>query len=72
VKWTGGTDHFFTGLKPELGPGYGDLAMQPDVDYTVYLASNPSVAVAGLSTETCTGTEGQTFPGSWQLVFSQP
>jgi hypothetical protein len=72
VKWEGGTGHFFTGLKPELGQGYGDFVMQPDVAYTVYLASNASQAVAGLAVETCTGGEGQTFPSSWQVVFSQP
>jgi hypothetical protein len=72
VKWADGNDHFFTGLKPELGPGYGDFVMQPNVDYTVYLASNPAAAVAGLTTEMCTGTEGQTYSGSWQLLFSQP
>ena len=72
VTWAGGSDHFFTGLKPELGFGYGDFAMQPDVDYTVAVASNPSLVVAGLRVETCTGTEGQTFAGTWQVVFSQP
>jgi hypothetical protein len=72
VRWDGGTDHFFTGLKPELGQSYGDFAMKPDTDYTVYLASNASLAVAGLAVETCTGNEGQTFPGSWQVVFSHP
>ncbi len=72
VKWAGGADHFFTGLKPELGQSYGDFAMQPDTDYTVYLSSNASLAVAGLAVETCTGNEGQTFPGSWRVVFSHP
>jgi hypothetical protein len=71
VTWTGGSDHFFTGLKPELGLGYGDFAMNPEVDYTVALASNPSMAVAGITIETCTSTDGQTFPGTWQVVFSQ-
>ncbi len=71
VTWTGGSDHFFTGLKPELGLGYGDFAMKPEVDYTVALASNPSMAVAGLTVETCPGSDGQTFPGTWQVVFSQ-
>ena len=74
VKWADGSDHFFTGLKPDLGPGYGDFAMQVDVDYTVYLASNPSVAVVGLTTakDSCTGTDQQGYPGSWQVLFTQP
>jgi hypothetical protein len=72
VTWAGGSDHFFTGLKPELGQGYGDFAVKPDVDYTVALASNPSSAVAGLAVASCTDNEGQTYLGSWQVVFSQP
>jgi hypothetical protein len=72
VAWSGGSDHFFTGLKPELGLGYGDFVMRPDVAYTVALASSPASAVAGLTIETCTSNEGQTYPGTWQLVFSQP
>jgi hypothetical protein len=71
VTWSGGSDHFFTGLKPELGLGYGDFAMTPDVDYTVALASNPSMAVAGLTVGACPASGGQTFPGTWQVVFSQ-
>ncbi len=72
VTWAGGSDHFFTGLKPELGYGYGDFTMQPDVDYTLAVASNPSLMVAGLRAETCTSVQGQTFLGTWQVVFSQP
>ena len=27
VTWDEGEDHFFTGLQPELGLGYGDFLM---------------------------------------------
>ena len=72
VTWADGSDRFFTGLKPELGVGYGDFVMKPLVDYAVALAATPDSVVAGLTAETCTDVDGQTFPGSWQIVFSQP
>jgi hypothetical protein len=72
VEWGGGFDHFFTGLKPELGSGYGDFAMTEGVDYTVRLAANPAEALTGLRVENCTDTSGKQFLGSWLLVFRQP
>lgn len=72
VEWGGGFDHFFTGLKPELGSGYGDFAMTEGVDYTVRLAANPAVAITGLRVESCSDAAGKQFLGSWLLVFRQP
>jgi hypothetical protein len=64
VTWDRGSDHFFTGFKPELGPGYGDFTMSPDVSYTVRIAEG-SPEVSGLRTEPCSnGVEG-----GWELVF---
>jgi len=40
VVWNTGQDHFFTGLKPELGLGYGDFAMTEAVSYTLQLADS--------------------------------
>jgi hypothetical protein len=64
VEWDGGFDHFFTGLQPEQGAGYGDFVMTSGVIYTVRLAVNPSAAVTNLVTPTCTGGVG-----AWQLTF---
>ncbi len=71
VIWDAGQDHFFTGLKPELGSGYGDFAMEPGVNYAVKLADSLQ-SVTGLAAETCTATDGTTFLGSWRLAFAQP
>lgn len=71
VLWDTGQDHFFTGLKPELGIGYGDFAMGEGVTYTVRLAESGAL-VTGLKTETCTDDAGEEYPGSWLLVFVQP
>jgi hypothetical protein len=72
VEWAEGFDHFFTGLKPELGAGYGDFSMAPGVEYTVHLAASPGARVGPLVAEICTGASGEEFPGAWRLVFRQP
>ncbi len=71
VNWSGGEDHFFTGLKPEHGPGYGDYVMTPDVTYTIHVADGGQ-QVPGLKASACTGSGGSQFLGSWSLVFIQP
>lgn len=70
VEWEGGRDHFFTGLKPELGPGYGDFEMTVGVVYSVRPASGGQVA-GGLQTRACEDVDGQFYPGSWALTFRQ-
>jgi hypothetical protein len=72
VTWEGGFDHFYTGLKPDQGPGYGDFTMTPGTEYTVHLAESPSLTVEGITVENCGDGEGGTYPGSWLLVFRQP
>ena len=72
VEWDGGFDHFFTGLKPELGSGYGDFTMTPGLIYNVRLVTDPSAVVTGLAVESCADAAGRTYFGSWQLTFRQP
>ncbi|HLC05115.1 MAG TPA: hypothetical protein VJK02_18945 [Anaerolineales bacterium] len=71
VVWDTGQDQFFTGLKPELGEGYGDFTMTPGTTYTVQLAQ-ADIPVTGIQSEECTDERGETFAGSWLLVFVQP
>src|SRR3989304_5358378 len=71
VVWDTGQDRFFTGLKPELGMGYGDFTMTPETTYTVQLAQ-ADIPVTGLQSDECTDSQRETFPGSWLLVFFQP
>jgi hypothetical protein len=72
VEWNGGFDRFFTGLKPELGAGYGDFTMEAEQEYTVRLANDPQSEVAGLRSELCVDPSGKSFPSSLQLLFRQP
>lgn len=71
VAWDGGEQQFFTGLKPELGNGYADLIMTPEVSYTVQLAAGSDVA-AGLVAPTCQTASGENFFGGYKLTFQQP
>ena len=72
VIWDEGFDHFFTGLKPDLGAGYGDFTMTRGVAYSVHLAESPSVSIDNLSAETCADPGGANYRGSWLLIFKQP
>jgi hypothetical protein len=71
VIWDTGQDHFFTGLKTELSPGYGDFTMEPGVTYTVKLVDSVQSAT-GLAAAECTDSDGSVFLGSWRLRFAQP
>ena len=71
VTWDGGEDHFFTGLKPELGLGYADFVMTPKVVYTVSLADGGQV-VDDLTAAECVADEDSRYWGSWFLIFVQP
>jgi hypothetical protein len=57
VDWGGGSDHFYTGLKPERDNGFADFKMADGQTYTVSLpglsdASNPITA------QPCTDRQG--------------
>jgi len=71
VIWDSGQDQFFTGLKPELGIGFGDFTLEPETEYTVQLAESDAIAT-GLVAEACTDTSGEARTGSWRLTFIQP
>lgn len=71
ITWDGGTEQFFTGLKPELGAGYADYSMAPDTTYTVQLARGSDVAL-GITAPTCQTPDGASFLGGIKLTFQQP
>lgn len=71
VQWSGGQDRFFTGLKPEIGPGYGDFTMTPGVVYLVQIAGGGQ-PVPDLTAPECEDSGGARYWGSWRLLFVQP
>ena len=71
IKWDSGEDQFFTGLKPELGNGYADFLMTPDISYTVQLARGSDIA-SGLIAPACESANSTPFTGGFKLTFQQP
>jgi hypothetical protein len=71
LAWAGGEEHFFTGFKPEIGNGYADAILSPDVVYSLRVASGGTV-LTGLVAPTCTKTNGETYPGSLMITFYRP
>jgi len=71
VTWEGGEEHFLTGAKPELGPGYGDFQMTPGVIYTLALASGEQIANDLIAAE-CVSEDQANYWGSWMLTLVQP
>lgn len=70
VVWNTGQDHFFTGLKPELGLGYGDFTMTEGVSYTLRLADSQQ-PITDLTVHECVGEGDGPYLGSWLLQFEQ-
>jgi hypothetical protein len=71
IAWESGEDQFFTGLKPEIGNGYADFVMSPNIAYTLRLAAGSDI-VDGLIAPTCQNPSGETFLGGIKLTFQQP
>jgi len=71
ITWENGEEQFFTGLKPEIGNGYADYSMSPNIAYTVRLASGSDIA-SELTAPTCQTSSGETFLGGIKLTFQQP
>ncbi len=71
VAWNAGEEHFFTGLKPELGNGYADFVMIPETIYSVRMADGGTPA-SDLSAPICTATDGSSYYGGLRITFQQP
>ena len=71
VDWSGGSDTFYTGLKPDVDPGYADFLMQADQRYSVTLVGL-SEPVVGLDSSGCRTPSGQTSIPTYRLTFAPP
>jgi hypothetical protein len=71
VLWDAGEDSFYTGLKPELGAGYGDFAISVGVTYALQVFPS-GVVIRDLQSGDCFSPAGEPFPSSWRLIFQQP
>jgi len=71
IAWgSGQQEHFYTGLKPEISPGYADFELTPGVEYTLQVATGSQPAQHILS-PLC-DTTGEGYQGGWKVVFRQP
>jgi hypothetical protein len=71
ITWFGGEEHFFSGLKAEISPGYADYSMSENVEYDLSLAP-AGTRVTGLRASSCTDESGIIYPGGIRLEFKQP
>lgn len=71
VTWNQGEDHFFTGLKPELGNGYADFKMKAETVYSIRVVEGGSF-VPNITAPACTDSNGANYMGGLLLTFQQP
>jgi hypothetical protein len=72
VSWASGQDRFFTGLRPDIGPGYADFVMSPGIQYEVMLAALEGDVVRDVTSDLEPGTcPTGTTALDWRLVFAQ-
>jgi len=67
VSWPGGQDVFYTGLHPQIDPGYADFEMSEGLVYSVR-AGEGGQAAGEISTSGC----GAGVLGGWSVLFQQP
>lgn len=70
VSWPGGEEHFFTGFKPELGNGYADFNMAPNIVYSLR-AADGGAPVENLSAPACTAANGENFFGGLKIILKR-
>jgi hypothetical protein len=70
VVWDGGEDLFFTGLHPNINPGYADFTMAPNTTYAVKVG-DISKPVEKISAAQCKAKDGSSFLGGLMLQFGQ-
>lgn len=69
VRWEGGEDVFFTGLKPDKGLAYADFTMTPDESYTIDMPDRSEPSTRQLSAAPCSTEDGDTAVTSYRAVF---
>ena len=70
IFWDGLEEHFFTGLKPELGWGYADFSMMPEPIYTLNIGEGGEPV--DLFAPECSNDQGERYWGGWRLIFAHP
>jgi hypothetical protein len=71
ISWLGNEETFYTGFKPELGDGYADYVMQPEITYSLRMTV-PSASAENLRAPACRTPDGTPYLGSLEITFRQP
>ncbi len=73
VRWEGGEDIFYTGLKPERSVGFADFEMgdDPNTAYTIEMPDRSEPSSQQLTPAPCTAESGASGVTSYQVVFRQ-
>jgi hypothetical protein len=71
ITWASGQESIFTGLKPEIDPGYADFVMSPGTVYTLQVTGGGQI-IPDLSSPECATDDGERYAGSWRLIFKHP
>ncbi len=69
VRWDGGEDVFFTGLKPERSPAYADFEMTADVAYIIDMPDRSEPSTRELVAAPCTTEVGDRAITSYRATF---
>lgn len=69
VEWAEQQATFFTGLKPEIDPGYADFEMVPNQTYTVTLVGLAE-PVVGIDSHACETPSGTAQTPTYQLIYA--
>jgi hypothetical protein len=69
VRWDGGQDTFYTGLKPERGPAYADFQMEPGREYIIEMPGRSDPSAQALGAVACTTETGARATISYRAVF---
>jgi hypothetical protein len=71
ITWAGNENHFFTGLKPEIDPGYADFQMEQGVTYRLALAAEPNLTAENVGgSADCSNLAADEVP-SWRVTFQK-
>jgi hypothetical protein len=71
VRWDEGEDTFYTGLKPERGPGYADFQMEEGTAYLVEMPGRSDPTSQPLVAAPCNTESGDDAIGSYRVFFRQ-
>ena len=69
VRWDGGQDTFFTGLKAERGPAYADFQMEEGKGYIIEMPGRSDPSAEPLTAVACTTDTGESAVISYRAFF---